>query len=44
MWNSFTSPFFCVNVSVGQDSVLSLILSILYISPIFHIFKKELKI
>ena len=41
--NSFTSPFFCVDIGIGQGSVLSLILSALYLSPIFHIFKKRAK-
>jgi len=43
LWNSFTSPFFCVDVDVGQGSMLSLILSALYLSLIFHILKKEQK-
>ena len=43
-WNNFSSPFFDVNIGVGQDSVLSPILSVLYLSPIFHIFKKRVKI
>jgi len=43
-WNNFISQFFNVDVSVGQGSALSPILSALYILPIFHIFKKHLKI
>jgi len=43
LWNSFTSPFFYIDVGVGQGSVLSPILSILYLSPIFHIFEKRVK-
>jgi len=35
--------FLKANVSVGQESTLSQILSILYITPIFHIFGKRLK-
>jgi len=32
-----------VNVGVGQELVLSLILSTLFIAPIFHIFEKRIK-
>ena len=43
-WNNFSSSFFNIDISVGQDLTLSLILSILYISPVFYILKKHLKI
>jgi len=44
LWNNFISPLFCVNVSVGQGSALSPILSALYLSPIFHSLENHLKI
>ena len=43
-WNSFSSPFFNVGVGVGQNSALSPILFALYLSPIFHVLEKCLKI
>jgi len=43
-WNNFSSHHFNVNVDVGQGSALSPILSALYLSSIFHIFEKRLKI
>ena len=43
VWNYFTSPFFRANVSIGQKSALSLILSAFYIASIFHIFEKRAK-
>ena len=43
LWNSFTSSFFNVDVDIEQGSVLSPILSVLYLSPIFHIFQKQTK-
>ena len=43
-WNNFSSPFFNVDVEVGQDSALFPILSALYLSPIIHILEKQLKI
>ena len=43
LWNSFTSLFLCVDVKVGQESAFSSILSILYLSSVFHIFEKETK-
>ena len=43
-WNNFFSPFFNVDIGMGQGSVLSPILSVLYISPAFHILEKHLKI
>ena len=42
-WNNFTSPIFNVNVGVGQGSVLSFILSALYLSLFFYILEKYLK-
>ena len=41
--NNFFSPSFNIGVSVGQGSALLPILSILYLSFIFHIFKKRIK-
>ena len=43
MWNKFLSSFFEVDVSVRQGSALSSILSALYFSLVFHIFKKCVK-
>jgi len=43
LWNSFFSLSFNIDVGVGQYSVLSPILSTLYLSPIFYIFEKRLK-
>jgi len=40
-WNNFTFSFFDVDVRVGQGSILSPILSTLYLSSIFHIFEKR---
>ena len=42
-WNNFTSPSFNINIGVGQGSVLSPILSALYLSPIFYSLEKCLK-
>jgi len=42
-WNNFSSHSFDVNVGVDQGSALSPILSALYLSPFFHIFKKRIK-
>ena len=44
IWNNFSSYLFDVNVGVSQGSVLSPILSAFYLSPIFFILKKHLKI
>ena len=44
VWNNMQFPDFEVNVSVGQDSVLSPILSALYLTPFLHILEKHLKI
>ena len=43
LWNNFFSPIFDVNVSVGQESTLSPILSALYLSSFLYIFEKRLK-
>ena len=43
-WNNFSSPFFNINVGVGQESALSPILWALYLSPLLYIFEKWLKI
>jgi len=43
-WNNFSSCYFDINISVGQGSVLSLILLALYLYLIFHVFEKRLKI
>jgi len=42
-WNNFSFPFFNIDIGVSQDSALSPILLVLYLLPIFHIFKKRLK-
>jgi len=44
LWNSFSSPFFDIDIGVGQGSALLPILSTLYLLFIFHIFEKHLKI
>ena len=44
LWNNFLSPLFEVNVGVGQGSVLSPILSSLYLSPLLFILENRLKI
>jgi len=43
-WNSFSSPFFNVNVGVGQGSAFSPILSVSYLASVLHILEKCLKI
>jgi len=43
LWNNFSSPLHNIDVGVGQGSVLSSILSALYLSPIFYILEKWLK-
>ena len=43
-WNDFVSPSFNINIGVGQGSVLSPILSALYLSPIFLFLENWLKI
>ena len=42
LWNNFSS-FFNVDIGVGQGLALSPILSVLYLSPILHIFENQLK-
>ena len=42
LWNEISSLFCNVDIGVGQGSVLSPILSTLYLSPIFHILEKHL--
>ena len=44
LWNDFISSSFNVNVDVGQGSALSLIISALYLSPVFLSLKNHLKI
>jgi len=44
LWVSFCSLFFSIDVGVEQGSALSSVFSTLYISLIFHIFEKKLKI
>ena len=41
--NNFSSSVFNIDVSIEQDSVLSSVLSALYLSPIFYIFEKRIK-
>ena len=43
LWNNFFSPIFDVNVGVGQRSMLSPILSALYLSLFLYILEKCLK-
>jgi len=43
VWNNFTLPFFNADIGVEQGSVLSPILSALYIAPIFYILEKRTK-
>jgi len=43
VWNSFISPFFRADIDVDQGLALSPILSALYITLIFYIFKKRTK-
>jgi len=43
LWNDLSSPFFEVNVGVGQGSALSPILSTLYLSPLLYIIEKHFK-
>ena len=44
LWNNFYSPLYNVDVGISQGSALSPILSALYLSLIFHILEKHLKI
>ena len=41
MWNSYILPLFRANINIGQEFTLFPILSALYITPIFDIFKKR---
>jgi len=41
-WNNFSSLFFNVDVRVGQESALSLVLPALYLAPILHILENHL--
>jgi len=43
LWNGFTSYFFFAGVDSSQESVLSPILSTLFITLIFHIFEKRIR-
>jgi len=43
LWNGFTSYFFFADVDSSQGSVLSPILSTLFITLIFHIFEKRIR-
>ena len=43
LWNNFSSPFFNVDIGIGQDSALSPILSVFYLLLIFYIFENQLK-
>ena len=43
LWNNFSSPFYNIDIRVGQELALSSILSALYLSPIFHILENCLK-
>ena len=42
-WNDFMSPIFNVNIGVGQGSVLSSILSALYLFLFIYILENQLK-
>ena len=44
VWNDLSSPIYEVNVGVGQESTLSPILSVLYLSPFLYILENCLKI
>jgi len=43
LWNDLSSPFYQVNVGVGQESALSPILSTLYLSLLLYILENRLK-
>jgi len=42
-WNNLTSPYFGVDIGIGQGFVLSPIFSVLYLSLILYIFEKRAK-
>jgi len=42
-WNNFSSPFFNIDIGVGQGSAQSPILSALYLVLVLHILEKCLK-
>ena len=42
-WNQFSSPYFNINIGVGQGSALSPILPAIYLAPIIKTFKKRIK-
>jgi len=42
-WNNLSSPIFEMNIGVGQESALSLVLSALYLFPFLYILEKHLK-
>ena len=44
LWNEFISPSFNVNIGIGQESALSPILSVLYLSSVFLSLENHLKI
>jgi len=41
-WNGFSSPSFNTNISIGQGSALSPIISTMYMAPIIKTFKKRI--
>jgi len=43
LWNNFSSHTFSINISVGQGSALSPILSALYLLPFIYILENRLK-
>jgi len=43
VWNSFSSPFFNIDIGVGQGLALSPILSALYLALFLHILENHLK-
>jgi len=42
-WNKFSSPTFCINKGVGQESTLLPVLSALYLTLLLHILENWLK-